>query len=117
MVVNEGQPFAILWDTQIMAMDHWAIPRGTPRLENALAFVQFASETANSARVSEHIAYGSPRLSAAALVPMHAELGIDMSTHLPTHPDNTGNALINDLEFWNDFGDEVSDRFNNWLLR
>lgn len=115
--VNEGQPFAILWDTQIMAMDHWAIPRGTPRLENALAFVQFASETANSARVSEHIAYGSPRLSAAALVPMHAELGIDMSTHLPTHPDNTGNALINDLEFWNDFGDEVSDRFNNWLLR
>jgi len=115
--VNEGQPFAILWDTQVMAMDHWAIPRGTPRLEQALAFVRYASETANSARVSEHIAYGSPRLSAAVLQPTHASRGIDMSTHLPTHPANSANALINDPEFWNEYGDEVSERFNNWLLR
>lgn len=115
--VNEGQPFEILWDTQIMAMDHWAIPRGTPRLQQALEFLTFATDPVNSARISEYIAYGSPRISAAEFNPVNADTGVDMTPHLPTYPDNARNALINDIEFWNDYTEELMDRFSSWLLR
>ncbi len=115
--VNEGQPFEILWDTQIMAMDHWTIPKGTPRLEQALAFLAFATAPENSARISEYIAYGSPRASAAEFTPVNAETGIEMAPHLPTYPANARNALVNNIEFWNDYTEELMDRFSSWLLQ
>lgn len=115
--VNENQPFEIIWDTQIMAIDHWAIPRGTPRMEQAMAFLKFATAPENSGRISEYIAYGSPRASAAEFTPINAETGMEMAPHLPTHPDNARNALVNNIGFWNDYTDDLLERFSSWLLQ
>ena len=114
---NEKQPFKIIWNGQILAMDMWAVPRGTPHLEEAKAFLNYATAPENSARISEYIAYGSPRASAAAYQPVNAENGIEMASHLPTYPANMQNALRNDIEFWTDYQNELDDRFSSWLLQ
>ena len=45
------------------------------------------------------------------------EAGIAMGPHMPTAPENFGNALQNDFEFWADHQDELNERFNAWLAQ
>ena len=51
------------------------------------------------------------------LVGKHAELGIDMSPHMPTHPDNVKRSLVYNYEFWADNRDNLDQRFDAWLLK
>ena len=47
----------------------------------------------------------------------HAEAGIPMAPHMTTSPDNFKNALQNDFEWWADYQDELTERFNAWLVQ
>jgi putative spermidine/putrescine transport system substrate-binding protein len=116
-VNQEKKPFNIIWDGQVWAIDMWGIPKGTPNLENTLAFLKFATSTEHSSEISRYIAYSSPRKSAVPLISTHAETGIDMKPHLPTAPDNFKNALRNNVEFYTDHQEELDGRFNAWLLQ
>ena len=42
-VVDDGQPFVIVWDGQGMDYDFWVIPAGHPESDLAHEFLQFAS--------------------------------------------------------------------------
>ena len=41
--VSENQPFVIVWDGQVLDFGQLAVPAGTPRLAEAMQFLQFAS--------------------------------------------------------------------------
>ena len=62
-------------------------------------------------------AYGPARASSQPLVGDHAELGIPMAPHMPTNPDNMGNYLVNNIEWWADHQDDVEARFQVWLTQ
>lgn len=109
-IESEGQPFTILWDHQVWNLDLWAIPEGAPNAEVAKAFVQFASRPERMADQTNYISYGPVRKSAAAMIDP------DIQSKMPTAAANFETALRNDFEFWADYGDELSTRFNNWLL-
>lgn len=59
---------------------------------------------------TNYISYGPVRKSAAAMIDP------DIQSKMPTAAANFETALRNDFEFWADYGDELSTRFNNWLL-
>ena len=44
-----------------------------------------------------------------------ADLGIDMNEHMPTNPDNYYSPIVLDNDFWTDYGDELRERFANWI--
>ena len=113
--VLERQPFVIVWDGQVLDVGQLGIVAGTPELETALEFVRFATTATSMAAVSRYIAYSPARQSSLQLITTHAETGVDMNPHMPTHPANTGRTLRNDWLWWSDHMDEMNQRFSAWL--
>jgi putative spermidine/putrescine transport system substrate-binding protein len=113
----EGQPFQIIWDGQIVEWDGWVIPEGTRNKEAALELLRFSTDTQRLADQASYISYGPARKSSAELVGQHADLGIDMGPHMPTHPDNYQTPIELNNDFHSDYGDELRERFGSWMLR
>ncbi|MBB1492422.1 MULTISPECIES: ABC transporter substrate-binding protein [unclassified Paracoccus (in: a-proteobacteria)] len=114
-IVEEGKPFAFIWDGANLDMDYWVVPRGAPDVEKSMQFIAFASDPARQADLSKYIAYGPPRKSAAASVGTYKDGTTEMAPYLPTTPENAESALVNDAGFWADHGTELTERFNAWL--
>jgi len=114
---KEKKPFIIVWDRQIWYKNYYAIVKGTPRHEQALEYVRFASDTQRLADQARYISYGPARHSAMAMISTHAETGADMAPHMPTTPEHFRHVLESDFEWWADYGDEMTERFSTWLAR
>ncbi|MEM9048607.1 MAG: extracellular solute-binding protein [Pseudomonadota bacterium] len=119
VIEEQNQPVAILWDWQMFDLDGWIIPTGLPedRLERALDFVKFATDTQRLADQAKYISYGPARASSAPLVGKHATLGIDMAPHMPTDPANATNTFLFNYEWWADYRDDIDARYQAWLAQ
>jgi putative spermidine/putrescine transport system substrate-binding protein len=78
-------------------------------------YLYFATDTQRLADQAKYISYAPARKSSVERVGKHAEFGIDMGPHMPTHPDNFKTAFRFSPEFWADYGDSLEERFNAWL--
>ena len=118
-IAEQNQPIAMLWDMQSFDLDGWIIPEGLDeaRLNRAMHFLKFATDTQRLADQAKWISYGPARASSAPLVGTHAELGIDMAPHMPTDPANATNVHNYDYEWWADNRDDLDARFQAWLTR
>lgn len=105
---RENKPFTIVWDGHLYDLDAWGIVKGTPKLEEALNFVAFTTSTKALAGF-EDVAYGPPRNSSMELVDK------DVVNHLPTAHIDAG--LKADGIFWADYGENLGEKFNEWLLK
>ena len=110
-----GHPIEIVWDAQISELSALAIPKGTPRLRDALRFIRFATGTRPLADQAKYIAYGPARRSSMKLVSRHAGTGVDMRPHLPTDPSNFRTAILKDTEWYASLYDRIVARFRAWL--
>ena len=115
--VLEDQPFVIVWDGQLLDVGQVGIVAGTPRLEEALRYVAFATSAESQAAIGRRISYSPTRKSGAPLVTTHVETGLDMAPHLPASPANVERALRYDWSWWVDNQDELNERFSAWLVR
>jgi len=110
-----GHPIEIVWDAQVSELSALAIPKGTPRLRDALRFIRFATGTRPLADQAKYIAYGPARRSSMKLVSRHAGTGVDMRPHLPTDPSNFSTAILKDTEWYASLYDRIVARFRAWL--
>ena len=110
-VKNSGKHFAIMWDSQGLDWDLWAIPKGDPKLDDAYKFVAFASSPAAQADQTHYISYGPANADA---IP---NVDPTILPNLPTAPDNMKNAFFTDPQFWGDHGDDLRQRFTAWLAQ
>jgi putative spermidine/putrescine transport system substrate-binding protein len=119
VIEEQKQPVAMLWDWQVFDFDGWVVPADLPedRLNRVMNFLYFATDTQRLADQAKWISYGPARASSQPLVGDHAELGIPMAPHMPTHPDNQKNVLVNNSEWWADNQDEMESRFQVWLTQ
>jgi putative spermidine/putrescine transport system substrate-binding protein len=107
----DKKPFKIVWDNQALDWDWWAIPKGTPKIEEAYRFIAFSSDPTRMAEQTKHIAYGPANKDAIPSVEPA------VLAKLPTSPDNMKTAWQLDPQFWADRGDELKERFNAWLSK
>lgn len=114
-IIEEGKPFAFVWDGANLDMDYWVVPMGAPDRDAAMQFIAYASNPQRQADLSKYIAYGPPRKSAAPSVGTYKDGTTEMAPYLPTTPENVERALVNDAGFWADHGTELTERFNAWL--
>lgn len=119
VIEEQKQPVAMLWDYQVFDFDGWIVPAGLPedRLNRVKSFLKFATDTQRLADQAKYISYGPARASSAPLVGKHEELGIDMAPHMPTDPANMGNILVNNIEWWANYADDVDAKFQAWLAK
>ena len=108
-IVKEGQPFEIVWDSQIWDYAAWVIPKGTANRDQALEFVKYATSAERLADLTNYISYGPARRSGNAMV------SDELKKHLPSVPEHMAKGIRADSEFWADYGDQLNERFNVWL--
>ena len=115
--VVENQPFAIVWDGQVLDHGQLAIVAGAPNLEFALEFLAYAARPESMAAMTRYISYSPVRHSALAMVTTHAETGVEMEPHMPVTPERLERSVVNDWAWWADYGEDINDRFGAWLAR
>ena len=108
---SEGKNLKIVWNGSIYDADHWAIPTGTPKLEEAYKFIAFASRPGPQQVFSSEITYGPTNMKAVE--------GLDPKrvAELPTAPKNLEGALASNTQFWVEHGEELEQRFNAWAAK
>ena len=86
--VLENQPFEIVWDGQLLDVGVLGIVAGTPRLDEAMRYLAFATSAESQARIGRRISYSPARRSGAPLVTTHVAAGVEMAPHMPATPEN-----------------------------
>lgn len=108
-IVKEGQPFEIVWDSQIWDYAAWVIPKGTANRDQALEFVKYATSAERLADLTNYISYGPARRSGNAMV------SDELKKHLPSVPEHMAMGIRANSVFWADYSDQLNERFNVWL--
>lgn len=98
----------LAWDQSLYDVDSWAIPKGTPRLDDAYRFIAFASRPERQKALSDVLAYGPANRKAVALMDA-ARAGA-----VPSAGVNLRHALRIDTAFWVAHGEELERRFDRW---
>lgn len=115
--IAENKPFQIVWDGQIYENEMYAIPKGAPNKDKALEFIAYATSTEGLRAQAQYISYGPARKSALKEELLYKDGKTVMGPHLPTAPENMGNALETSADFWVDRNEELNERFNAWLAQ
>lgn len=108
-VVDDKQPFALVWDGQSLDFDYWFVPANHPELDLAYKFMSFASRPDRQGDQTNYIAYGPMVKGADKFV------NPDIMPHLPTAPQNTKNYFLSDVGFWADNREALSARMATWM--
>jgi putative spermidine/putrescine transport system substrate-binding protein len=98
----------IAWRQSLYDIDSWAIPKGSPKRDDAYRFIAFASSPERQKALSEHLTYGPTNRTALELLPAR------LVGSLPSSTPNLSGALRIDTEFWIEHGDALERRFNSW---
>ncbi|GHB34374.1 ABC transporter substrate-binding protein [Salinicola rhizosphaerae] len=106
---DSGAPVELVWDG-LYSMDGWSIPAGTPRLEQARQFVRFCQRPEQQAIYAGEVANGPSNLKAYDHIPE------DRAKLLPSYPKNLEGLAELDSAYWGEHYDELSNRFQEWLL-
>ena len=110
-IVDDKQPFALVWDGQALDFDYWFLPAKHPELDLAYKFLAFASRPDRQGDQTNYIAYG-PMVKGADKF-----INPDILPHLPTAPQNTKNYFLMDVQFWADNREALSARMATWMAK
>lgn len=108
---KEGRNLEIVWNGSIYDFDYWAIPKGSPNLDDAYKYIAFASRPGPQAQFSVEVPYG-PTHNAAV-----GTMDPVVAATLPTAPANLEGAFATNTEFWVEYGEDLEQRFNAWASR
>ena len=108
---NDKKNFGIVWNQALYTVDSWVILKGSPNLDAAYKFLDFAGKAENQAKFSQTIAYGTANKDATSL------LQPAVLKDLPTAPDNLKNTLEISVPFWLENIDRLTERFNKWVAK
>lgn len=106
---NQGVPVEVQWNDAIYSMDNWVIPKGNMS-ENALKFIEFVSQADRQAEVTKYIPYGPINEQAFDLI------DDSLKQDLITYPENLEKMFKYDSDWWAPQRDELTERWNEWLL-
>ena len=107
--VEDGAPLATVWNDAIYDLDYWAIVKGSPKAEQARAFISLATTDTAQLAFSREIAYGPTHYNAILQYdsvrkrPVDDAHLIDLSmapSDLPSAPGNLRRSLGFNPTFW-----------------
>ncbi len=108
---KEGKNLKVVWNGSIYDLDFWAMPKGTSNKALAEKYIAYSLSQKPQQDYAKNIAYGPVNISAIKT--------LDPKTlaNLPNSPANGKNAVLQDMAFWTDHGDELEQRFASWAAK
>lgn len=107
---DEGSPIDMTYNGGIMISAGWVVPKNAPNLENAMKFIEYASEANQQYEFSKRIPYGSTNPDAVAL------MDDTLKHELGQSDEQLANEIYLDNSYWAENLSEVEERFNTWLV-
>ncbi len=108
---TEGRNFKLNWHGNIYAVDYWVILANSPRRAEAAQLLRYMTRPENQMRLARYIPTG--------LTNIEANRTVDpvLRQDTPSDPANMTDALELDADFWVEYGDQLTQRFNAWVAR
>ncbi|HJU26384.1 MAG TPA: ABC transporter substrate-binding protein, partial [Rhodanobacteraceae bacterium] len=103
--------FRFSWYENIYAVDYWVVLKNSPRKPEAMELIRYMSLAENQERLAALIPTGVTNKDAARALPRR------FRRDTPSDPENMTDALELDGDFWVEYGDQLTQRFNAWLAR
>ncbi|MGO4854014.1 ABC transporter substrate-binding protein [Phaeovulum sp. W22_SRMD_FR3] len=108
--IDSGAPAKIVWNQGLYSIEGWGLPKGGPKGDAARQFVAFCTKAEQQALFTDDLSYGPTNLRA------YDHIDPERAKVLTTAPENLkGMTLANDA-WWQEHKDEMTERFNLWLL-
>lgn len=108
---KDNKNFKIVWNGAMFTIDSWVILKGSPNLDAAYKFLDFAGKAEHQKNLPTYVAYGITNKAATSLVdPKRLPV-------LPTAPENMANVGQIDDQFWLENLDRLNERFNKWAAK
>lgn len=117
-IAADHQPLDFIWDGALYEWDGWVIPAGLPkdRLDMAMKFLRFSTNTKSLAEQAKYIAYAPARKSSIPLVSTYyKDPSLKMTPFMPTTPEHLAVAIPKSASFWSNYGPQLQQRFSAWL--
>lgn len=108
---KDKKNFKIVWDGALYTIDSWVILKGSPNVEAAYKFLDFAGKPEYQKNLPTYVSYGVTNKAATALV------DAKLLPVLPTAPQNMANVEPIDDQFWLENLDRLNERFNKWAAK
>ncbi|MFO1058114.1 MAG: ABC transporter substrate-binding protein [Dongiaceae bacterium] len=109
---NDKRNFKIVWPAGFTTVtDQWVIVKGTPNLAEAYEFLKVALNADNQAEFMRHVAYSAANEQA------YDKLDKARLEELPMSPQNIQHGIPEDVEFWGQNLDALTQRFNAWASK
>ncbi|EAQ26817.1 ABC transporter substrate-binding protein [Roseovarius sp. 217] len=117
LLINEGAEIEIVRNQAKLNWDYWMIPKGSPNLEAAQRFIQFATRADRQAEFAQLIPYGPSNLNAYKSIPE------ERARQLASHPDYVANSIPIKASWYTAARDDgrsnvehLIERWNKWSL-
>jgi putative spermidine/putrescine transport system substrate-binding protein len=108
---TEKRNFKVNWHSNIYAVDYWVILSNSPRKAEANELLRYMTRPENQMRLPTFIPTGLTNVEAGKRIdPVYKR-------DTPSDPANMTDALALDGDFWVEYGDQLTQRFNAWVAR
>lgn len=108
--IDGKAPVGINWNQGLYSIEGWGIPKGTPRSEEAKAFVKFCGDAKRQAAFTDDLGYGPTNLQS------YQYIAPERAAILPTAPANLKGMVLPSPAWWKENRDKVTERFNTWVI-
>lgn len=108
---EEKRNFVIVWDGNNYSMDYWTIVKGSPNMDKAYQFIKYTMRPDRQAVFFNDIAYGWTAKGTGK------DINPEMLPKLPTAEGHLDNALLTNVEFWQEHGESLEQRFQAWVAK
>lgn len=109
--VPGGNGYAIEWNQAMRMKQYWAIVKGAPHPENALALIDFALQPKPQADLAHYIAYGPTNKLA------YQYISAADAAKLPSSPAHFSIGFDEDPAWWAANLTKVTSRWQSWLIQ
>lgn len=109
-LMNDGTDITVVWDKTVTSINAFAVPKGSPNAEAARRFLETVVGPEAVAGITE--ALGTAPVNKAA----KPNLSANAKKVEVYGPANTGETVLQDVEWYSKNFDEVTLKLNNWLV-
>ena len=85
--------------------------KGTPRIADAMKFIEFTNRPENQAIMAKHIFYGPTNPKSFNYIDK------ETAKFLPSDPDNFKKCVKLDFDYWRPNREKVLERMTQWLMK
>ena len=109
-IIKDGVPAAISFDGASVNIEWLVITKGTTKVKEAMQFIAFCAQPESQAQFNAAMQYGPINSKAFDYIEP------EVAKNLPTAPDYVDSIWIPDAEWWSDHDEEITERWNAWVL-